>query len=103
MKANFSRSMLVLVVVLAVLVVIWLMANPVRATLGNYGTPVRCTAININSGQSAFLDCFAADGTPFTDGQRVPSGYYLLVTDVVVTVSDYGSILKPLTRLSVPI
>jgi hypothetical protein len=93
MKAKYPRNLLVsAAVVLGLLAAIWLAANPAQAALGNSGVPVRCTpsGSEIPIGEARFLECFAADDTPFTDGQRVPSGYYLQVTDIVVTSHGGG-------------
>jgi hypothetical protein len=80
-----------LVVALVVVLALFLFAadglHPARAAMGNRGVPVRCFASGggIAAGDSAFMTCYAADGTSFSGNQRVPSGYYLLVTDVIVT------------------
>jgi hypothetical protein len=93
MKAKYPRHLFVsAAVALVLLATIWLAVNPAQAALGNSGVPVRCapSGSEIPVGEARFLDCVAADGTSFTDGQRVPSGYYLLVTDIVVTSSWSG-------------
>ncbi len=76
--------------------------HPARAAMGNRGVPVRCFApgAGVAAGGQAFMNCFAADGTPFSGNQRVPSGYYLLVTDVIVTPRA-GSTISGVTEVSV--
>jgi hypothetical protein len=66
---------------------IWLAADPVRAALGNTGTPVRCrnTGITINPGESVFLTCTPADGSSTWSEGRVPEGKYLMVTDIHIS------------------
>ena len=94
MKGNHLRRILVLAVATSLLLAaVWAVVDPVRASLGNRGVPVRCRESGdfIPIGETLFFDCVAADGTPFTDGQHVPEGYYLLVTDVIVTsAGGYG-------------
>ena len=61
---------------------------PARAALGNNGVPVRCDLGNlgISPGEELYFNCYASDGTLFTDKeQRVPKGYYLLVTDIIIS------------------
>lgn len=70
-----------------------------HATLGNVGVPVRCLKVGgepIPPNTVVFLNCFAADGTSFPDGQRVPASRYLLVTDIVIT-PDAGTNTTALT------
>src|SRR5438105_3922023 len=55
--------------------------TPAQAQLGNSGVPVSCSAGVISS--PALFTCTAADGTAFVNN-RVPNGYYLHVTDVIV-------------------
>ena len=53
--------------------------------MGITGVPVRCaTEQDVPPQQSSILKCVAADGTPFDNGQDVPEGFYLLVTDIVI-------------------
>lgn len=70
------------------LAAVWLLAAPAQAQLGNNAIPVRCspaTQDGIISG-AAFFRCVAADGTAFgNNGQAVPNGRYLLVTDITLT------------------
>jgi hypothetical protein len=79
----FSRSTLLAIsaVLLLILVVVSLW-TPVQAQLGNVGVPVACVG---QPPPSDHLICTAADGTAFTSGYRVPNGYYLHVTDIVIT------------------
>jgi hypothetical protein len=77
-------------------------SDPAHAALGNRGIPVRCFApgAGVAAGGSAFMTCYAADGTPFSGNQRVPTGYFLLVTDVIVTPRA-GSTAAGVTEVSV--
>lgn len=75
--------------------------SEVSASLGNYSVPVRCfKSGNLAPGGQAFYSCVAADGTAFPEGQRVPTGYYLLVTDVLIT-PDAGTALTGITDITV--
>jgi len=98
-----TRSIFVVLAAVTVLLLIaWGAAGPVRASLGNTGVPVRCTeqpGASIPPAESRFLTCTAADGTAFVDGQRVPSGRYLLVTDILVT-PDGGTDTAALTDVT---
>ena len=77
-------------------------SSPASAGLGNSGVPVRCfkPGPSIAPGGAAFLNCVAADGTSFAEGQRVPTGYYLAVTDVLVT-PDAGNATTGITDVTV--
>ena len=77
-------------------------SDPAHAAIGNRGIPVRCftPGAGVVAGNSAFMTCFAADGTPFSGNQRVPAGYYLLVTDVIVTPRS-GTATSGVTEVSV--
>lgn len=92
-----------LVVALALMVVG--LAGPASgkaaAGLGNSGVAVRCFApgAGVAAGNSAFLTCYAADGTGFSDNQRVPPGYFLAVTDVLVSPRA-GAALSGATEIS---
>ena len=83
------------VVILIIVVITPGLLNPVQASLGNYAVPVRCLPLGgqrILVDSSDFFRCYAADGTRFTDNaQRVPEGYYFIVTDVVITPYQAGS------------
>lgn len=74
----------------AISVTIQILSKPATAQLGNSAIPVRCvpdaTDGVIPPGGAAFFHCVGADGTTFdNNGQAVPIGHYLLVTDVVIT------------------
>jgi hypothetical protein len=103
MNTTHSRRIIVVVAAVAVLFAIaWGAAGPVRASLGNTGVPVRCSeapGTPIQPAESRFLTCTAADGTPFADGQRVPNGRYLLVTDIMV-IPDGGTDMEALTDVT---
>jgi hypothetical protein len=75
-----TTSLLILACLLVVLLAIggFATVSTANAQLGNNGVPVRCYNA-ITSGQQLNLLCRAADGTTFTN---VPTGHYLLVTDV---------------------
>lgn len=103
MNTTHARRIIVVVAaVVALLAIAWGAAGPVRASLGNTGVPVRCTeqpGASVPPAESRFLTCTAADGTPFVDGQRVPNGRYLLVTDIMVT-PDGGTDAAALTDVT---
>jgi hypothetical protein len=88
--------------VLAVFALVGSGAGPALASMGNRGVPVRCFApgSGITAGNAAFMTCYAADGTSFAGNQRVPSGYYLLLTDVLVSPRA-GSSTTGVTEISV--
>jgi hypothetical protein len=53
-------------------------------SLGNVQYPVRC--YNIGNSASYTLICVTPAGSPsFVSSQRVPEGYYFLITDVMIT------------------
>ena len=91
---HISRARAVLwgVAVLLLLGLAWQWTSSARASLGNTGIPVHCrTTSTVAESATRTLKCHAADGTLFTNSdERVPSGYYLLVTDVIL-VPDGGS------------
>jgi hypothetical protein len=91
MKITRLFVMLAFVIVVALISLVLPRANGAGAALGNSGVPVHCSHKNAlpNSVVTA-LNCFAADGTVFVNGTTVPTGYYLMVTDVVLNCS-YGS------------
>jgi len=72
------------------------------AGVGNSGVPVRCfkPGASIAPAGQSFLNCIASDGTPFAEGQRVPTGYYLLVMDVLIT-PDAGTAMAGITDLDI--
>ncbi|RME47120.1 MAG: hypothetical protein D6791_06630 [Chloroflexi bacterium] len=99
---NKRRVVITSGVIAMLLALAWAAAGPVRATLGNTGVPVRCSeapGTSIQPAESRFLTCVAADGTPFVDGQRVPNGRYLLVTDIMV-IPDGGTDVNALTDVT---
>ncbi len=93
-----KRTMLSLVM-LAGCVVVFLIGTAfvvvpsASAQLGNTGVPVRCTHANAltstigGTGTEQTLTCYRPDGSSFS---TVPSGNYLLVTDVVIH-EEYGA------------
>jgi hypothetical protein len=65
---------------------------PAKASLGNQGIPVRCyISGSVTAGTSQFMTCVSAAAPYFVSSQRVPSGYYFLVTDVFVTPATGGT------------
>jgi hypothetical protein len=101
-ESMMIRALFGAAVILVLLVGSMGMAGEASAALGNAGVPVRCFApgAGVAAGGSAFLTCYAADGTAFDGNQRVPVGYYLYVTDVLVTPRA-GSATSGVTELSV--
>ena len=91
---NYLRDRFPLVIIVCFVVIGLLgfqfVSKPARASLGNSGIPVQCFPDTLGNtiapDESAFFRCVAADGTLFNDNQqRVPAGYYLLITDIVIT------------------
>ena len=65
---------------------------PAKAALGNQGIPVRCyISGSVAAATSQFMTCVSAASPYFVSSQRVPTGYYFLVTDVFVTPSTGGT------------
>lgn len=65
------------------------LVRPTHASIGNSGTPIACAARGLDpSGGFNFVQspfsCVMADGTRLMSA-TVPSGYYFLVTDVVLS------------------
>lgn len=88
MKKHLIRMAIIgLVVILVGLGATWLVSGTARAALGNQGIPVRCytSSGGIAPGDDVFLTCVPAAPPSFVGSQRVPDGYYFLVTDVMVT------------------
>lgn len=80
------RSMLIVGAATAVLVqAVLSFWTPAQAQLGNSGVPVFCS-VGVGSSRMVF-GCKAADGTAFANN-RVPSGYYLHLTDVIIVPSS---------------
>jgi hypothetical protein len=65
--------------------------TPAQAQLGNSGVPVHCNAIVLSMTPQT-LSCSAADGTAFVNN-RVPAGYYLMVTDVIIVPSSSADVI----------
>lgn len=91
------------VVLFACLVVVLLVINAftavssANAQLGNTGVPVRCDISDfIANGSSTDMNCVAADGTSFTN---VPTGHYLMVTDVTMVPIYYATSGRFLGRI----
>lgn len=88
-QKRWHYSVGVCLVMITIALIVWLLATPASAYLGNSGIPVRCIPSApggvIPEGADARFNCVAADGTAFVQGQSVPAGYYFLVTDVVIT------------------
>jgi hypothetical protein len=97
MKKHLIRMAIMgLAVVLVGLGATWLVSGSARAALGNQGVPVRCytTSAGIAPGGDLFLTCVPAAAPGFVSSQRVPDGYYFLVTDVMVTPQTSGTSAK---------
>lgn len=76
-------------------ILISLAMNPLNishseAATGNQGIPARCEAV-FNLGQAATFSCVSAGNVLFVDGQKVPTGFYFLVTDIVITPINTGN------------
>lgn len=64
----------------------------VKAALGNQGAPVRCyIGGQLAAAETYFMTCTTPANPNFVSNQRVPSGYYFLVTDVFVTPVSGGA------------
>ena len=86
MKIKRLIGLLVLVIVVLFAVFVLTGVRSVGAALGNSGVPVSCFhSGNLSSPTNRTLTCQAADGTAFIGGQVVPTGYYLMVTDVLIS------------------
>ena len=89
MKTSFVRTILfaITAIILMAIGIHLLGVRDSEAALGNLGTPVRCEVyVFIDEEESIY--CTALDGTAFDVGYKVPSGYYFLVTDIIIT-ADY--------------
>ncbi len=82
-RSTMSIVLLACLVVVLLIVTAFTAVSSANAQLGNSGVPVGCWN-SISSGAQGNLSCNAADGITFTD---VPTGHYLLVTDVLVEPS----------------
>jgi hypothetical protein len=88
-KMHRTRALTILGFVLVGIVVVTIFsfsAKPATAGKPSGSILVGCRGEDEGSaGSSIFLECNTSDGTLFTENQRVPEGYFLLVTDVTVT------------------
>ena len=93
MKYRWNQLMfIVLVVVLVIIGIILLPPDNAQASLGNQGIPVRCyVSGSIAPGTTVFLNCITPISPSFVGAQRVPDGYYFLVTDIFVTPVSGGA------------
>jgi hypothetical protein len=91
-----------LAVLMVLIVAGWAAVKPVQAYLGNTGVPVRCIrATPLSPGFRNYLPCVPANGPEFTDSnQRVPDGYYFLVTDITI-IPDGGTDVEAITDVYV--
>ncbi len=80
-RTTLSLVVLACLVVVLLIVTAFTAASSANAQLGNTGVPVRCSA-GVTTTSPTDLTCRSADGQTFTS---VPAGYYLMVTDVVLT------------------
>jgi hypothetical protein len=71
---------------LIVLGIAWLSPARAEAALGNTGVPARCYNIGWN-GSGFYLTCTTppGSGVSFVGSQRVPAGYYFMITDLWAT------------------
>jgi hypothetical protein len=103
-SVHVGRIPLILVFTLVIMIglVVTTGSGTATAALGNSGVPVRCfrPGASLAPGGQTFLSCVASDGTAFAEGQRVPTGYYLLVTDVLIT-PDAGASTSGIVDLTV--
>ncbi len=94
-RRRFQISLVAVVVAALGLSALFIPNLTARADVGNQGTPVRCYASGgaISHGETQFMTCVRADGgyPGFVNSQRVPSGYYFMVTDVFVTPLSGGN------------
>ena len=101
---SMNRFSLIAVVVIAIVVAaaLALGTGSADAQLGNSGIPVRCFKPGpaMAPGTAEFLTCVASDGTLLPEGQRVPAGHYLLITDVLIT-PDAGTATTGLNDITV--
>ena len=86
MNKNIVRVLLVAGGVIVLILGIFLLTpTRAKATFANLGIPARCYGSFTTTAD--FLTCVPPSGaeTSFVGAQRVPAGYYFLVTDVMVT------------------
>ena len=88
MKKCFLYAAWIAVLLAAIgLMTAWLMTETTHASLVNQGYPVRC--YNVSTTSEFFLSCINTQGTPsFVGNQRVPTGYYFLITDIMITAHE---------------
>lgn len=101
-RTTLSIVVLTCLVVVLLIVTAFTAATSASAQLGNTGVPVRCSAGG-NVSTANTLTCSAADGTVFGGGSTaVPTGRYLLVTDVQIepTGPATGTWVISLSRMS---
>jgi len=94
MRNRFYQFLFMVVLVILLAIGIGqLKTGNVQAALGNQGIPVRCYPVGggLPAGTTQFLTCVTPGTNLMVSGQRVPSGYYFLVTDVFVTPSTGGT------------
>jgi hypothetical protein len=97
-----GKRWLWLIMVFALVVAGWVAAKPVKALLGNIGTPVEgYMGGSLAPGNNYFMTCFTPSGPNFTDSnQRVPDGYYFLVTGITIT-PDAGTTINAVTDVDI--
>jgi len=93
---SFPTAALLLVAI--VLAAAWFTNGTARAAVGNTGVPVWCYASTLSAGNDVRLFCFPPNGTvaPF---ERVPAGYYFMVTDVTMSPITSGASTGNLVEL----
>ncbi len=84
-KTILRIALLASLTALLILAGVLLAPSQAKAAFANVGIPARC--YNIGFSSSLFLTCVTppGSGVSFVSSQRVPSGYFFLVTDVMVT------------------
>ncbi len=83
-RTALSLVMLACLVMASLIIAAFTTVSSANAQLGNTGVPVSCGG-QVSADATSYLTCTAADGTPFGTDVTVPSGHYLLVTDVQIT------------------
>ncbi|MBN2548919.1 MAG: hypothetical protein JXB15_07165 [Anaerolineales bacterium] len=86
MKTTHIRIFLIVTAsaVLLILIASHLPVGEASAAVGNQGIPARCW-VTLNPGYSDYFYCEATGGVSFIGDSWVPTGYYFLVTDVVIS------------------
>ena len=92
-KRMFQIFILMVSIILLAFVITQWKPEKVQAALGNQGIPVRCynTTGGLSAGTTTFLTCVTPVSPSFVSSQRVPAGYFFLVTDVFVTPLSGGT------------